>query len=125
MISKIEQNSLMAWIMALITAATIFYASSLTFAPSQGPWSVRPYIYHVGVFAMFSFFLSIAIIQAQRTKFIPLIAILGVMYGLSDEIHQFFTPGRSFSFGDVFLDSAGAIIGLATYAFTLEVRKII
>ena len=35
------------------------------------------------------------------------------LYACSDEIHQFFVPGRSCEWKDVLLDSAGAVIGLA------------
>jgi VanZ family protein len=38
-------------------------------------------------------------------------AILACLYGISDEIHQFFVPGRHASFGDVFADSVGALTG--------------
>lgn len=34
--------------------------------------------------------------------------LLTVIYGVSDEIHQYFTPGRYASFSDIFLDALGA-----------------
>ena len=36
-----------------------------------------------------------------------------VLYGASDEIHQYFTPGRAALVKDVFIDSGGAAAGMA------------
>ncbi len=38
---------------------------------------------------------------------------LTVLYGISDEIHQSFVPGRYATVEDVLIDAAGAAIGLA------------
>ena len=35
-----------------------------------------------------------------------------VLYAVSDEIHQFFVPGRSCMFGDVLIDTAGSSLGM-------------
>ncbi len=37
---------------------------------------------------------------------------ISILYAASDELHQFFVPGRNASFWDVLLDSAGAICGV-------------
>ena len=36
----------------------------------------------------------------------------GIIYAISDEIHQSFTPGRSPMVGDVFIDTCGVIFGI-------------
>lgn len=38
--------------------------------------------------------------------------VFSVLYAASDEIHQFFVPGRSMQFSDVLLDSAGALTAI-------------
>lgn len=38
-----------------------------------------------------------------------------VLYAISDEIHQHFVPGREPGVKDVFIDSAGSIVGLGLY----------
>jgi VanZ family protein len=49
--------------------------------------------------------------------------LLSVMYGVTDEIHQSFVPGRNPTVADVAIDAAGAAIGLSLmYAF-LKIRK--
>ncbi len=40
-----------------------------------------------------------------------LCAVLGVLYGLTDEFHQSFVPGRQPDFGDVIADGVGAALG--------------
>ncbi len=38
--------------------------------------------------------------------------LAGTVYAISDEIHQFFVPGRSCQVSDMALDSAGVMIGV-------------
>ena len=50
------------------------------------------------------------------------------LYGISDEIHQLFVPGRGFQYIDILMDGVGALIGLTVYALhrmkrTQELRK--
>ncbi len=35
-----------------------------------------------------------------------------IVYGIIDEIHQIFIPGRAFQVGDLIMDAAGSIIGI-------------
>lgn len=42
---------------------------------------------------------------------------LSILYAISDELHQRFTPGRTSTFMDVCFDAAGAILGLALWRF--------
>lgn len=41
--------------------------------------------------------------------------LLTTLYGVSDEIHQLFTPGRSSDFRDVIADAVGAALGVLAY----------
>lgn len=40
-----------------------------------------------------------------------LVILLGIIYGISDEIHQIFVPLREFSVLDLLVDSIGVIFG--------------
>ncbi len=40
---------------------------------------------------------------------------LAVLYGIADEWHQSYTPGRYPSARDVFIDAAGAILGVSLW----------
>jgi VanZ family protein len=58
-------------------------------------------------------------------------ALAAVLYGLSDEVHQSFIPGRDASVGDVVADALGALLGAAAWVvgcrvlgrFTSRVRR--
>jgi VanZ family protein len=39
-----------------------------------------------------------------------------LLYGVSDEIHQLFVPGRGFQYYDILMDGVGALIGLGVFA---------
>lgn len=43
--------------------------------------------------------------------------IICVIYGLTDEIHQIFVPGRAFQVSDLVMDSVGSIIGIGFVYF--------
>ena len=43
---------------------------------------------------------------------LPLTLGFGILYALSDEIHQLFVPGRSFQFFDIFMDTCGVTVGI-------------
>ncbi len=46
--------------------------------------------------------------QALKQQFLPALAC-GLLYAASDELHQFFVPGRSAQIGDVCVDCAGVL----------------
>lgn len=71
-------------------------------------------IFHFFEFGFLSllFFFSIKKTFLEGSlKILAAITILfTALYGISDEIHQYFIPGRESSLGDVFADFLGAII---------------
>ena len=48
---------------------------------------------------------------------LPYVAAAGALYAVTDEIHQFFVPGRSCEFRDVCIDTAGVAAGALLYTF--------
>jgi VanZ family protein len=52
--------------------------------------------------------------KTTRIQFI-VAAGLAMLYSLTDEIHQLFTPGRNSSFTDVGIDAIGSLIGLSLW----------
>lgn len=49
--------------------------------------------------------------RALRKK-VLVILIIGILYGISDEIHQLFVPFREFSILDMIVDTLGIVIGV-------------
>jgi hypothetical protein len=48
---------------------------------------------------------------------------LAVLWGVSDEFHQSFVPGRDVEFYDVTMDAIGAAAGLVVWRLWLRVRR--
>ena len=48
---------------------------------------------------------------------------VGVLYAISDEIHQSFIPGRTSMVGDVFIDSCGVVFGIGIIWLMFRICK--
>ena len=57
--------------------------------------------------------------KLKQSKRIWTSLIVGVLYASSDEIHQYFVPGRSARVFDVMIDSAGVGLGICIIIFVL------
>ena len=74
---------------------------------------------HIAEYSILGFLMARSIFSLnlrypQRPLFIIAI-ILSTLYGLSDEVHQSFTPGRTTSLGDLIADGLGSLIGAVLY----------
>ncbi len=52
-----------------------------------------------------------------------LAVILCIFYALTDELHQYFVPGRSCELLDVLLDSTSSLLGALAYKFIISIKK--
>lgn len=70
---------------------------------------------HFSEFAALGFFLCLHLSVLRRRIPIPRYPVwafaIGSLYGVSDEIHQRFVPGRSGEWRDMLIDSAGVLLG--------------
>ncbi len=68
---------------------------------------------HFSLYASLGFCLAAALFLsgARLGKSVGYSYGMGTLYAASDELHQFFVPGRSAQVSDVFLDSVGVIAG--------------
>jgi len=103
----------------LLWAGLIFIVSSfpLETPPTAGPFSDK--IIHVLEYAIFGFLLARSFhhIRNQVIHKIFLFAALGIgiLYGLTDEIHQHFVSYRFFEWTDLIADTLGSGIGTLIY----------
>jgi VanZ family protein len=105
--------------------ATLFAFSSV---PARrlpvGPiWSYDK-VLHAIEYAVLSALLFRAL-EGPTTR-VVLAVLIAALYGVSDEVHQSFTPGRDVSGWDMVADAVGAVLGAAVYAAWLRlcpVRK--
>lgn len=102
------------WLPAMAWAALLFFVSSLSSIPGPGISSFDDKLAHFGVYLVLGALLAFAV---DRTGW-PLwtAALLGVLYGASDEVHQLFVPGRSASVVDWIADAAGVCTAVFLFA---------
>ena len=108
------------WIMLFI--ATTLPVSSL---PSV---DVSDKLKHFGAFFGLSVLLSLTLIYQNKVLllkkyFLVAALITSSVYGLLDEIHQSFIPGRNSEFLDWFADSLGAVAGVFIISYLLKKFK--
>ncbi len=123
MISWFEKNRGISLVITVIIAIIIFYISSLTFPAGRGTGYLS-YVYHFTAFSYLVLFLLISLTKGNPTKNLMIIGIiLVIIYGILDEIHQYFIPGRYFSIKDILINSIGILIASMAYFNYIKNRK--
>lgn len=111
---------LLLWAPAIVFASAIFFISSLPGAslPTVAIWSADKVV-HAAVFAVLGLLVALPLDRLKLVErkgwLIAVAALIATAYGVSDELHQRFTPGRSPDVADVVADAVGAVIGAWTW----------
>ncbi len=100
-------KNLKNWIPAFIIMAIIFGISAVP-GKTINQAGLGRESYHIGGHFILFVFLCFAYFKA--TKNILLSFVLTVLYGISDEFHQTFTPNRSSGMFDIIVNSCGALL---------------
>jgi VanZ family protein len=97
-----------AWAILLFALSSI---PDLAFPVKAFSWDDK--ILHAAVYAPLGFLLLRAIVGkgACTRKELCWAIIIGTLYGVSDEIHQYFVPGRFMDWTDAAADSLGVMFG--------------
>jgi len=114
-----KHNNISKWV-TLIIGIIIFYLSSKTFEGVYTGPSINSYIYHFFAFFFLSLFLLISITQGKNKQFFLIAIFVTILYGISDEIHQYLVPGRYCSIIDILTDSIGVLISGIIYSFRIK-----
>ena len=114
------------WFLAAAWAVTIFLLSSIP-GRSMPQVEVLRYdkVVHAVVYAVLGGLLFAAIRQSSsltRGRVVAIAALFAVVYGLTDEFHQLFVPGRSAELNDALADGIGGLFG-ASIAAVLPFAK--
>lgn len=118
-----ERNSKVSISVTILISITIFYVSSLSFPPSIEINSIKPLIYHFGIFFLLSFFLMISSVKGKYKKYLLFTIPLSFLYAVLDELHQSFVPFRDASMGDILTDIFGISFALILYIISLVYRN--
>ncbi len=101
------------WIPVIAYAAVIFILSSISETPSL-PEGISDKGVHGGLYGGFALVIVRALAGGRWSGVTFLTAclavVLAVIYGVSDEIHQSFVPGRTADAADVAADAWGAAV---------------
>jgi VanZ family protein len=111
----------MRWAPALLWAAAIFFLSSRTVLvemPSLLGWDK---LQHCVAYAAGGAAIAYGL-NAPAHRFAWTAALLGSLYGVSDEIHQYFVPSRSSDWRDWVADTVGVLAGVFLYRSYLAWR---
>ena len=123
MIKWFEKNNKISWMITMLIAIAIFYISTLTFGPSSRITGNKSIIYHIGIFFLFSLFLLISSVKGGKKSLIPIAVIIAIFYGVLDEFHQYYIPGRFFSIFDMMINTLGILIASVIYLISIYKRQ--
>ncbi len=100
------------WLPVVLYAALIFAGSSIAGDAINPRLTVHDKLIHTAEYAGFAFLLARAF-GARRWW---LAILVGVLFGISDEFHQTFTPHRSGNdLGDITADAVGSTLGAISW----------
>jgi VanZ family protein len=118
-------NRFRHWLPALLWAIIIFYFSAQSAAPQvskqEGTQLALQKLGHATEYAILAFLVHRALRRGHQ--FTPrnaalLAALIAGAYGISDEFHQLFVPGRYCMVSDMAIDAAGGVLAMiALYAY--------
>ncbi|MEO6993906.1 MAG: VanZ family protein [Lacunisphaera sp.] len=106
---------------ALALAATIIYESSC----SQLAGPDVPGIDKVEHALIYGLLATLVVRSGFVPKYGWVAVLLVSLFGVSDEWHQSFTPGRSVEFGDWLADTCGAALAVALYVYWGWYRRLL
>jgi VanZ family protein len=113
-------RALSLWLPVVIWAAVIFMFSSIpSLGTGLGDWDT---ILRKGAHMTEYAILGLLLLRAIGRE-LPALAI-GIVYAISDEIHQHFVTGRHASPIDVLIDTVGLIIGIFLVSRLLQTRPV-
>jgi len=116
--SQLVRRVLKLWLPVIVWSLVIFFFSARP-TPRAGQLYWQEFVIkksaHIIEYAIFTSLLYRALKESgvEKKEAGIYAIILAVLYGLSDEFHQFFTPGREPKLRDVIFDTIGA--GSAVY----------
>ena len=125
-----RKRALLAWTPALVWSAVIFGLSSIPGKdlPQLPGWGSADKVVHGAVYGVLGAFLWLGLratwARESGLAWQTIAAALGAaLYGITDEMHQAFTPGRSPEVFDVLADFVGGLLGaLACVAIVARKR---
>ncbi len=103
------------WWPVVAVALAIFLLSSRNLSMLAGRWPHgADKVAHLAIYGVLGALIARACWRTgsrSAVRVVVLSMLLATTYGLSDEIHQRFVPGRQFELADLLADAVGALLG--------------
>ncbi len=115
------------WLPALLWAAFLFVLSAVPGA-AYPTTDIRyaDKMVHTGVYLVLGALCGRAFVLGTKYRGVRALALgagVASLYGISDELHQLFVPGRSADWHDAAADLFGAVIGVSLWAAISRRRR--
>ncbi len=115
------------WFPAILYSGIIFCVSSVPNVKIPLPEIHLDVVLHILIYIPFGFLIARAVDHTKDpvSKIVLIGIVLGVsfLYGGSDELHQFFVPGRDAGILDLIADTVGGVLGGFLYLLFLKCRQ--
>jgi VanZ family protein len=99
----------------VLYAGLIFYLSSLSNISLPLGFDLMDEVLHLFEYLIFGLLLARAIkktfLNFNKLNICIIVTLIAFLYGISDEFHQSFVPGREVSGWDIFMDGLGGFLG--------------
>ena len=110
--------------LAIAWAGVIFYLSSQSSIDTPSLFPGQDKLFHMMAFGVLGFLFMGSMkttTSGYRTGQVWLVVVLVVLYGLLDEFHQYFVPGRTVEIYDALADTAGALLGAWSMYYLVKI----
>ncbi len=117
-------RNLKFWFPLVVYSAIIFVISCLPGQETAFTVIVWDKLLHVVEYGILGFLMARALSGTHQWPSLTVwtvSVVLCYLYGLTDEFHQAFTPGRESALSDAFADFLGGAIGAGMYPFVQQV----
>ena len=120
---------MLQWLPVLVYAGLIFYLSAQPYLTLPGGFllAIDPevLVFHLFEYIPLGFLAARAVSKTNRLssynpRSFPM--FIGAAYGLSDELHQYFVPGRTASPLDAMADTIGVAFGVFIWGILMDWR---
>jgi VanZ family protein len=114
------------WLPVIAYMAMLFGFSSLSTLP-EPPGEFSYYDVHVAAYAGLAIVtvraLAKGILRSITWRVVLGAIVISALYGVSDEYHQRFVPGRDFDMFDMLADAVGSIVGASAVGAWSIIRR--
>ncbi|HEX2676437.1 MAG TPA: VanZ family protein [Polyangiales bacterium] len=118
------QRAVVAWLPAAAYMALIWVLSSMSHPPSMPDVPFRDKGIHFMEYGVLAALIAHAFAWTRPSRRMLLIfgiaVVCATLFGLTDEIHQAFVPGRNSDPQDLLADGLGSLLGACAYLVLLR-----